>query len=140
MSLKVVDSVPPNDKPLSRKQETFVAACLTLPSYEAAARAAGVSGKTAHTWLKDERVQAAIEAARTQAYDHALHKLQDMTEEAIDKLCSVMRDTEAPLSLRIRAAAILLEKSIDMHVLRELKSELATIKLLGGSTQGRRIG
>lgn len=130
-----------NDKALSRKQETFVAAYLTLPTCEAAARAAGVTGKTARLWLKEDKVQAAIEAARTEAYDHALHKLQDVTEEAIDKLCSVMRDAEAPLGLRIRAAAILLEKSIDMHVLRELKSELAAIKLLGQpSSPGRRYG
>lgn len=137
MSLKVIDSHP--EKALTRKQETFVAACLTLPSYEAAARAAGVTGKTAHAWLKDERVQAAIEAARAQAFNHALQKLQDVTEESIDFLCSIMRDGEASHAMRIRAAAVLLEKSLEIHIVRELKAELAEIKRLQPSTPGRRF-
>lgn len=128
-------------QPLSRRQQTFVAACLTLPSYEAAARVAGVTGKTAHVWLKDVRVQDAIAAAHKQALDHALTKLQDTTEESIDFLCETMRDEEAPLGLRIRAAGILLEKSLEIHVMREIKAELAAIKLLaGGQPPQRRIG
>jgi len=128
-----------NEKALTRKQETFVAAMLTLPTIDAAARAAGVTGKTAHTWLKDTRIQAALEQAREQAFNHALQKLQDVTEESIDMLCSIMRDKEASLGMRIRAAAVLLEKSLEIHIVRELTVELAEIKRLS-SPAGRKFG
>lgn len=113
---------------LSHNQETFIAALLTLPTITAAAKAAGVSDKTAHVWLKQPHVKEAYKAARKEAFELALNALMDVVEEAIGTLRDIMRNTEATEMSRVRAAQILLEKAIEVHKNEELEARIQDLE------------
>jgi phage terminase small subunit len=113
---------------LSRKQETFIAALLTLPAINAAARAAGVTEKTAHVWLKQPHVQAAYKAARREAFDETLNLLMTGTATALQVLLSTMKDTKAPYGVRVHAARTWLEQAIAVHKVEQVAQELAELK------------
>jgi hypothetical protein len=112
---------------LSRKQETFIAALLTLPTIEAAAAAAQVTGKTAHAWLKLPHVQEAYQQARREAFEESLHSLMDLTGEAVATLKALMCSAETPHAVRIRAVQIALEQSITVHKLDDVLSSVAAL-------------
>lgn len=116
---------------LSRKQETFIAALLTLPTFGAAAKAAGVSDKTAHQWIKQPHISQAYKDARKAAFEAALDTLQDFVAESIRTLRLVHLDKEAPHSVRVRAAQILLENAISIHKFSELEERLAVLEEKG---------
>lgn len=113
---------------LTRKQETFIAAMLTLPTITAAALAAGVTDHTARGWMKQPHIQQAYKDARKQAFDAALGVLRDVVEEAIKTLKTMMCNEEAPHGVRVRSAQILLEQAISVHKLSEMQAEIDAMK------------
>jgi phage terminase small subunit len=122
----MIDNVPFDE--LSRKQGTFIAALLTLPTIEAAALAAGVSGKTAHLWLKQENVQRAYRQARREAFSLAIDKLMSIVDESIETLRYIMNNAESSEMARVRSAQILLEKAIDAHKTEEIEVRIKELE------------
>ena len=113
---------------MTRKQETFIAALLTLPTVEGAANAAKASRQTAYDWLKLPHVQEAYAQARHDAFDSALQSLMSLTEDAISTLRTLMKDEETPQGVRVRAAQIVLEKAIDVHKNEELELRIQQLE------------
>jgi hypothetical protein len=101
-------SAAPLASGISRKQEALIAALLTEPTYEQAARKAGVSRRTAHRWLGQPLFQAAYRRARQQLVTAAVARVQSLAVDAVETLASVMR-SGAKDSDRLRAATALLE-------------------------------
>lgn len=113
---------------LTRKQETFIAALLTLPTVDGAATAAKVSRQTAYEWLKLPHVQDAYAQARHEAFDSALQSLMSLTEDAITTLKKMMKDDEAPHAVRVRAAQIVLDKAIEVYKNEALEERLYALE------------
>jgi hypothetical protein len=63
----------------SRKMEAAVAALLTQPNVDAAARTAGISVATLMRWQKEPEFQKAYREARRAAFGQAIARLQQMS-------------------------------------------------------------
>src|SRR5215471_14135966 len=85
------------------KADQFVWALLSHRSVEAAADAVGISRRTAFRWMRDPTVVQKIRAARREALDHAMARLQEAATQAVDTLCDVQTQGESE-SARVTAA------------------------------------
>ena len=68
----------------SRKMEETVAALLTQPNVDAAARSVGISVATLMRWQKEPEFQKALREARRAAFGQAIARSQQMSGAAID--------------------------------------------------------
>lgn len=112
------------------KQDTFIQALLAGNSIVASAKIAGCNEKTAHAWLKLSSVKSAYREAQHVVFDDALSGLMLDVGEARATLVSIMKDTDATPSVRVRAAQIVLEQAIEMHKVSELEAKLAELEAL----------
>jgi DNA-binding transcriptional MerR regulator len=111
---------------ISRKQETFIAAMLSLPTITAAARAAGVTDRTARLWMKQPLIQEAYRAARKEVFDEVLEGLRDCAKEAIDTLRTNLTALEP--AVQVRAAHIILTQSIQVHKIEQLEARIQELE------------
>lgn len=113
---------------LTRKQETFIAAMLSMPTIMAAAQHVQVTDKTAHAWLKLPHVQEAYQQARKEAFDKSLQVLMTGTSSALSTILSIMKDSENSPGVRLRAAQIWLEKAIEVHKNEDLEARIQELE------------
>jgi len=117
----------PGEK-LSRKQTAFLSALLTQPTLAKAAYQAGIGEVTAWRWMKDDGFQTAYREARRRVVQHAITRLQQATGKAVETLCMVMRDAEAPASARVSAARAILETAIKAVELEDLEARIIALE------------
>ncbi len=79
-----------------RKKEGAIAALLTQPNLEAAARAIGIGTTTLVRWQKDPEFDAAYRAARRAAFGQSIARLQQACGAAVSVLLKVMVDPSTP--------------------------------------------
>lgn len=97
---------------MTAKTERFLAALLTSPTIEMAAKVAGISESTALRTLKDAEFATAYRDARREVVSHSLTALQAACGEAVTTLREVASDSEAPASSRVTAAKAILDISV----------------------------
>jgi hypothetical protein len=111
----------------SRKMEETVAALLTQPNVEAAARSVGISVATLMRWQKEPEFQKALREARRAAFGQSIARLQQATSAAAATLMKIMVDQNAPASTRVRAADSIFNhaaKAIEIEDIEARVSEL----------------
>ena len=113
----------------SRKLEGFIAAMLAQPTVEAAAKAAGISYVAAWRWMKDEAVIARYRAARRDAMQHALARLEQAASGAVECLAEVQSKGESE-SARVSAARTILETALKVVELNDIQERLAELERL----------
>lgn len=94
---------------LSRKQEQAIAALLTYPTIEQAAKAVGVGETTLWRWLQDEDFQELYRQAKREVVSQAITRLQQASCEAVEALREIINNAEAPAHARVSAAKAVLE-------------------------------
>lgn len=130
---------------LTLKQERLIAALLQGSTIIDAAKAAGISERTAHTYLDLPHVQMAWRAARVKAYDHAVAKLQAGCTHAVNVLLkNLLNDTGASAGIRavqIRSAELILNYAQHAAEIADLQQQIDELrdKLDGGRTTPLRI-
>jgi hypothetical protein len=87
-----------------RKQEAAIAALLTQPTIEKAARVAGIGPRTLSRWLRVPEFVEAYRRARLDASSPALALLQKGSPNAVVTLHNTMADQNTPAAVRVRAA------------------------------------
>ncbi len=92
-----------------RKQEEAIAALLTHRSVEEAAKAAGIGTRTLLRWLQNPEFQTAYREARRAAFGQSIARLQQASTAAVSTLMKIMVDSNAPASVRVRAADSVLD-------------------------------
>jgi hypothetical protein len=120
------------------KQDTFIQAQLAGNSIVASAKIAGCNEKTAHAWLKLPSVQKAYRDAQHVLFNEALAGLMLDVGEARATLLAIMKDSEATPSVRVRAAQILLEQSIQIHKCSEIEAKLTELESLVKDQGGKK--
>jgi hypothetical protein len=73
-----------------------------------AARAAGMSEKTARRRLGAPSVRAAVQEAQADLTRHALARLRDLRNQGLDVVSEVLASDDEPSALRLRAADLVL--------------------------------
>lgn len=96
---------------LKKGQERAIAALLTSPSHDEAAKAAGISPSTLARWLNIPEFQSAYREARRQLVEFAVGKSQEATAKAVQTLLDAMQNADR-WSDRIRAAQIVIDTSV----------------------------
>jgi hypothetical protein len=109
---------------LTGLQERAVIALLASPSLEAAAKSAKVSVSSLRRWRLEPAFAAAYRQARFALLEASTAKLRNAASSAVDVLQAAMVDDEAPYSVRIRAAQVILEGAYKSAELEDLSERL----------------
>jgi hypothetical protein len=89
----------------------------------------GIGERTLLRWLQEDRAfQAAYRTARRHVVQHAVAQVQQATRLAVDTLCHVMQDPEAPASARVSAAKTILETAVKGVELEELEARITALE------------
>jgi len=109
---------------LTPKQERVIGELLQGKTIVDSAKACGVAEQTVHRWLKDSTFQRAYDEARQQLLNHSITALQLKFDRAVKTLD---RHTDAPQTIprdQIRAAEVIVEKTLETAKLVERITEL----------------
>ncbi len=115
---------------MSRKHEIAIVALLTEPTLKQAAKKAGIGEATLWRWMQDLDFAKQYRVAKRQAVSQAISKLQQACGEAVDTLCSIMKDEEAPAPSRVSAAKAVLDTAIKAIEIEELESRIEELERL----------
>jgi transcriptional regulator with XRE-family HTH domain len=120
-----------------RKQEAAIAALLSQPTIEEAAKRTGISGPTLWRWLQEPAFQGEYRKARRQALGQATAQLQQASGAAVRALKEIIENKNAPSSSRVMAARTVLEMGIKAIELEDVEARLAAIEAaMEGKTAG----
>jgi transposase len=120
------DSPSPGHGDKSRLRERAIAALLSAPSLEQAAKKAGVSKATLHQWMKEAEFKAALRTARQEVLEAAVSRLQAVTNEAVNTLQRAL--TCAVPTVEVSAARAILEYSFRSQELEDLEARLTSLE------------
>lgn len=113
---------------LSTAQHRLIAALLVSRGVRAACDVAKVPERTAYRWLHEPRFQAALSSAEGGQIENAVRRLAALADKAIDELEAVLVDTEAPRSVKVRAAGLVLDQLLQLRELRNTEARLAALE------------
>jgi hypothetical protein len=126
-----------NDTKIRPKQEAAVIALLENRTLEEAAKSIKVAPKTLYRWLKEPAFQAAVRNSRRDAYSRTIARLQHVSDTAANLLTTVIVDSNAPTSTRVRAAEIVLDKAARALELEDLEARITTLERASACLQQR---
>lgn len=119
---------------MTPKKEKALAALLVCPTKDAAAKRAGITGRTMSIYIQDPEFQVAYRKAFGELVETATRQAQQCLHPALDTLRSVMQDTEQNGQVRVSAARSLLEYAMKLNYETEILSRLDELEksLSGG--------
>ncbi len=120
---------------LSAKQETAVAALLTEATIGGAAAKVGVTERTLHRWLDDPDFAEAYRAARREAVQQAISRLQQVSTHAVTVLLSLMADQTVAPGVRLWAAEKVLDLALRTVELEDLQQRIEALEQAYASRQ-----
>ena len=117
----------------SRKMEDTVAALLTQPNVDAAARSVGISVATLMRWQKDSEFQKALREARRAAFGQAIARWQQMSAAAVTTLGKMMVEQSAPASTRVRAAEAIINHAAKAIEIEDIEARVSELERAAGT-------
>jgi hypothetical protein len=123
------------DTKLTARQAHFVSAVLATRTTAEAARQAGVSDRTAYTYMNDPRVQAAIGRGLDDVLADATRHITGAVAQALAALEDILTDPAAPPAARIAAARIILDAAPRYRQTLDLATRLANMEDLQASLE-----
>ena len=114
---------------LSRKSEQFLAALLSEPTLEAAAKAAGISYSSARRWLHDEGFVAGYRQERREQMQHALGRLSAASAQAVECLVWLLSNAETE-SVRLGSCRAVLEMALRSAEINDIEERIEKLERL----------
>ncbi|HEY6345584.1 MAG TPA: transposase family protein [Bryobacteraceae bacterium] len=111
----------------SWKQEQFIAALLSHPTVEAAAKAVGIGDTTAWRWRNDPAFAGRYREATREAMRHAAAILQGAAREAVDTLRAILSKGESEAA-RVSAARTILEMAFKAADVEDIQQRLDALE------------
>jgi hypothetical protein len=108
-------------------QQRAVVALLQFRNVAEAATATGTPARTIYRWLREEGFRAALVVAEGAAIDAATRRLVTLSGKAIDVFDGLL-DASSPPTVRLRAAAGVLEYLLRLRELRDLEARLTRLE------------
>jgi hypothetical protein len=121
----------------SHKMEQAVAALLTQPNIDSAARSVGISSATLLRWQKEPEFQKAYREARRAAYSQSIARLQQAMPLAVQTMIKMVVDPNTPASVRVRAAEIIANHSHKAIEIEDVEARVTALEEAAGD-QGKR--
>ena len=121
-----------------RKMEQAVAALLTQPNMETAAKSIGISTTTLMSWMKQPEFQVVYRDAKRAAYSQAMARLQQAVPFAVQTMIKLIADPATPASVRARVADSVVNhasKAIEIEDVEARVSELEKVAELSNSNR-----
>lgn len=115
---------------MTTRQQKALQALILCPTKAAAAKQAGIGISTLKVYLKDSEFVTAYNEAVRDMLTAATRKAQDSMSPAINVLCEIVEDTEAPHSARISAARSILEYGLRMTEITDIMTDLEGANVL----------
>ena len=112
----------------ARKMEQAIAALVTRPSIEDAARIAGVGEKTLRRWMQDPEFNAPYLRARREGVIQAIARMQQATGAAGTVALKLMSDPNVPAAVRLRAAEFVFDRAIKGVELEDIEVRLSQLE------------
>jgi hypothetical protein len=112
--------------------EQAVAALLTQPNIDAAARSVGISSATLLRWMKVPEFQTAYREARRAAYGQAIARLQQAMPLAVQTMLKVLVDPATPASVRVRAAEVVANHSHKAIEIEDVEARVTALEEAAG--------
>lgn len=116
-----------NATKLNPKHAKFVAAMLKHFTLEAACKDLGISHETGRRYMLEASVRTAYEAELQALVNNALSDLFRLIGPAIAVLSKSLTDPD-PNAIRLRAASIILEKTLDLRKLMDHEQRLTALE------------
>lgn len=113
---------------LPAKQELALRAVISHPTLKEAALASGVSETTLWRYMQDAAFSRRLREARRDAVNHAVIRLQRASSDAVTVLQDLMLKDDAPASARITAARTILDYSIRVVEMDDLKKRIEELE------------
>ncbi len=114
------------DDKLNHRHPEAIAALLTCPTVEEAARTVGVSDRTIREWMKLPDFMAAYRQARREVVEAAIGRLQQATNDAVTTLTRNL--TCGKPASEIRAGLGILDRAINAVQVLDLADQLAELQ------------
>jgi len=111
-----------------QRRQQLITALLQQPSFEKAAKSAGMSAVTAWRITKTPTFQEEYRQARREAFGQAMAQLQQASSAAASTLLTVMTDTKNPPAVRVRAAECILQHATASFESEELAARVDLIE------------
>ena len=123
-----------------RKKEEAIVALLTQRNVEEAAKSVGLAPNTLLKWMKDPEFDAAFREARRLAFAQSVARMHQASSAAVTTVVKIMVDGNAPASVRLRAADIILERTSKSIEVEDIEARLSELELAAdqASPSGRR--
>jgi len=113
---------------LTRKQYTVLAALLSEPTIEKAAKQSGVSTPSIYRWFKNPVFKQEYVLAKWQVVQQTIGRLQIASSLAVQTLQGVMADPEAPTACKVSSAKIVLEMTLKGVEIEDLEMRLTSLE------------
>jgi hypothetical protein len=120
---------------ISAKQQRAIAALMTEPTIDAAAKTAGVHRATMFRWLNDATFCAELRRSADDAIAATVRRLTTLSASAVD----VMRDAmgnDMPIGVRLRAADTVLARLFSLRELHDLADRVTALEERHEQTNG----
>jgi hypothetical protein len=117
----------------TRLRQQAIAALITQPTVELAARACNVSYSTLNRWLKDEQFTAEIAEARNQVLTAAIDKLKAASYDSVVFLQAVVNSSNAIEANRVNAAKFLVELALRVGAMEQLEQRIRELERMNNA-------
>ncbi len=116
----------------SHKMEQAVAALLTQPNLDAAARSVGIASTTLLRWQKQPEFQTAYREARRASYTQAIARLQQAAPIAVATMLKLMVDPSTPASVRVRSSECIVNHASKAIEIEDVEARVAELERTAG--------
>ena len=113
---------------LPANAEKILAGLLSKPTIKEAAKAAGVSEATVFRALRNDAFSKLYRAGRREVTHHTVMRLQADSAQAAKVLREIVDDKQAPASVRVSAARIVIEQAFKGAEVYDLSERLADVE------------
>jgi hypothetical protein len=112
---------------IDAKYQRFVAAMIDAPTLTSACRKCKISDDTGRRWLAIPEVKQVLDELSSRVFDQDVGRLKRVAGFALDTLVSALTDAD-PNPTKVRAAHILLEKSLEFGKIQELEKRMVELE------------
>ena len=117
-----------NGQELTALKQRFVSALLVHNTIADAAAALGISERTAHRYMKDAAVRAALFSAQQEVLRAACQRALQETMRALSVLVDIASDAMAPAAARVSAARTIIDAATKLYDVANLTERVRALE------------